>query len=533
MAKLILEKLRSIMKSKEEEVMDDPALISNNDDDGSTSSHQRPYMVALVGVPGGGKSVSSLILATMLEEQGVPTMIMPHDGYHLPMDQLRQYPDAKDKIYRRGAPDTFDPASLLRDLDRIRNNPHDEEGLIMVPGFEHAKGDPEPDTHFFDRNHHRVVLGEGLYLLHDGDGWEEIASYFDLKIFIESDVDNCMERLKIRNSAIPGYTEEEILVRVDAVDRVNAATVIASKKRADLVVESVVNKPPKTKHTAGMGRHTRVPSFEALNLIVTSIEAEQEPHGIADFFESSQSLIYVEPLQPMAPMVGTWEKDMAQQIIRRIQEKPLQRPFMVGLVGMPGSGKSASAFLLANELEQKGIMSMTMPHDGYHYTIDYLKSFAYSDDVIYRRGAPDTLDPASLYRDMDRIRNNTLGEDLIKVPGFDHAKGDPEPDQHVFDRRHHDVVICEGLYLLHEEDGWHDIKELLDFSIFMESDVDICVERVKIRNQCIPGYSRDEIIERAERVDRINAITVLASKYRADVIVSSTAKKTLPADDYC
>jgi pantothenate kinase len=194
---------------------------------------------------------------------------------------------------------------------------------------------------------------------------------------------------------------------------------------------------------------------------------------------------------------------------------------------MPGSGKSASAFLLANELEQKGVMSMTMPHDGYHYTIDYLKSFVHSDDVIYRRGAPDTFDPASLYRDMDRIRNNPLGEDLIKVPGFDHAKGDPEPDQHVFDRRHHDVVICEGLYLLHDEDGWSDIKELLDFSIFMESDVDICVERVKIRNQCIPGYSREEIIERAEKVDRINAITVLASKHRADVIVESTAKKTV------
>ena len=163
-AKLIIEKLRSITESKEEEkaVMDDPALISNNDDDGSTSSHQRPFMVALVGIPGGGKSVSSLMLATMLEEQDVPTMIMPHDGYHLPMDQLRQYPDAKDLIYRRGAPDTFDPAALVRDLDRIRNNPHDEEGLIMVPGFEHAKGDPEPDKHFFDRHHHRVVIVEGL-----------------------------------------------------------------------------------------------------------------------------------------------------------------------------------------------------------------------------------------------------------------------------------------------------------------------------------------------------------------------------------
>lgn len=334
-----------------------------------------------------------------------------------------------------------------------------------------------------------------------------------------------MSRLKIRNLAIPGYSEEEILIRVDAVDRVNAATVLESKKRADLVVESVVAKPAKTKHLAGMGRHTRVPSFEALNLIVTSIEAEEEHHGISDHFETSQSMVFEEPLRPMAPIVGTWEKEMAQTIIEQMKQNPTQRPYIVGLVGMPGSGKSASAFLLANALEQKGIMSMTMPHDGYHYTVDYLKSFVHSDDVIYRRGAPDTLDPASLYRDLDRIRNNTMGEDMIKVPGFDHAKGDPEPDQHVFDRHHHDVVICEGLYLLHDQDGWADIKSMLDFSIFMESDVDICVERVKIRNQCIPGYSRDEIIERAEKVDRVNAVTVLASKSRADIVVESLAKK--------
>ena len=32
----------------------------------------------------------------------------------------------------------------------------------MIPGFDHAKGDPEPDAHAFDRNQHQVVIGEGL-----------------------------------------------------------------------------------------------------------------------------------------------------------------------------------------------------------------------------------------------------------------------------------------------------------------------------------------------------------------------------------
>jgi pantothenate kinase len=127
----------------------------------SNSNHNAPYMVAIVGIPGGGKSVSSLLLANHLEAQGVATMVMPHDGYHYPLEMLKMWPNAEDAIYRRGAPDTFDPQALQRDLERIRNFTTDES-LILVPGFDHGRGDPEPDQHAFDRNRHKVVLCEGL-----------------------------------------------------------------------------------------------------------------------------------------------------------------------------------------------------------------------------------------------------------------------------------------------------------------------------------------------------------------------------------
>jgi hypothetical protein len=187
-------------------------------------------------------------------------------------------------------------------------------------------------------------------LLHDADGWQDISSYFDLKIFIESNVENCLERLKIRNLAIPGYTAEEIIVRVDEVDRKNAETVLATKERADVVVESIVAKPTveededlqsqhqQSVHSGGlgMGRHSRVPSMEALNLIVTTnFNAEEEPHGISDY-EVVEGMMMEDPLPPMGPLIGTWEKDMAQQIVEQMKQDPTRRPFMVGLVGMPG-----------------------------------------------------------------------------------------------------------------------------------------------------------------------------------------------------
>lgn len=137
------------------------------------------------------------MVANILEEHGYETMIMPHDGYHYPLEYLKTFPDAKDAIYRRGAPDTFDPHALLRDLNRIK---YGKEELIMLPAFDHSRADPEPDTHAFDRHRHKVVLCEGLWLLHDEDGWQAIGSMFDYSIFMDSDPDVCIERVKVRDA---------------------------------------------------------------------------------------------------------------------------------------------------------------------------------------------------------------------------------------------------------------------------------------------------------------------------------------------
>jgi pantothenate kinase len=163
-----------------------------------------------------------------------------------------------------------------------------------------------------------------------------------------------------------------------------------------------------------------------------------------------------------------------------------------------------------------------MPHDGYHYSLSQLRMFPEPDDSIYRRGAPDTFDAAALRRDLDRIRNSE--SPIVSLPGFDHSKGDPEPDRHVFDRYLHDIVICEGLYLLHDSDGWEGISDYLDFTIFLQSDVDACIARLKVRNRCIPGYTPTEIAERCERVDRANAEMVVRGKHRAQHIVPNFAE---------
>jgi pantothenate kinase len=278
--------------------------------------------------------------------------------------------------------------------------------------------------------------------------------------------------------------------------------------------------------------------------------------------------------------VTSWEPKVAQEIISQMkqqeehqqeQHSPVRRrrPFMVALVGIPGSGKSMSASILSECLHTTwGISSMIMPHDGYHYPLDVLQQWEQQhgtkQGIVYRRGAPDTFDAPALERDLRRIVYGT--ESCIELPGFDHAVGDPQPKRHRFDRNVHEIVICEGLYLLHNADGWQNIASMWDYSIFIDADVDICMERLTgtfvlykyavvlrcgrvliqltismipsihsqifffifkpVRNQCIPGYTKEEIAKRVQIVDRSNAKGVLQCNARADVVVQSIAATT-------
>ena len=200
---------------------------------------------------------------------------------------------------------------------------------------------------------------------------------------------------------------------------------------------------------------------------------------------------------------------------------------------------------------------VVLPMDGYHYSLEKLNSMKNPKDVIYRRGAPDTFDVIALKNDLHKIKygssisttitsttaidptitdptNVNITTDaaassnamIVRIPGFDHAIGDPIPNVHVFDRNKHNIVIMEGLYLLlnnHQQDNdWNnnDVHALFDETIYIDIDLNICIKRLKKRNLCLPGYNTpEEIYERVDKVDRRNAIIVQKTKHRADTIV--------------
>eukprot|EP00439_Symbiodinium_sp_Y106_P071548 s1087_g12.t2 len=187
----------------------------------------KPLLVALAGMPGSGKSRISQILLRLLQPD---CLVVQMDGYHTKLSDLQSRPDAADAVYRRGAPDTFEVSSLREALQRVKTG----ESSVKFPAFDHARGDPVEDAVCFDRLVHRIVLVEGLYLLHRKDGWQEVSDLFDFKVYLDADLEECIGRVKERNKVIPGYTAQEIDKRCEEVDRRNAEVVQLTQGEADL-----------------------------------------------------------------------------------------------------------------------------------------------------------------------------------------------------------------------------------------------------------------------------------------------------------
>ena len=190
------------------------------------------WIVGLAGVPGSGKSTLASRLAEAAESQTEPgaLAILGMDGFHLTKAELRQFPDPKEAFARRGAPWTFDVPRLAERLHALREA--DAHEAVPWPGFQHEAGDPV-EAAFMVLPCARLILVEGLYLLHRSDGWDVVSRFFDERWFLDTPLVVAMERLSRRHMAAWGMTRAEAGLRIDSNDRLNAELVYDDRVHAD------------------------------------------------------------------------------------------------------------------------------------------------------------------------------------------------------------------------------------------------------------------------------------------------------------
>ena len=179
------------------------------------------YLIAIAGIPGSGKTTLCDVLRSRLPD----AVVIPMDGYHLPRSQL----DAEG-MRRRGAPYTFDAAAFRADMERLK-----ETRSGVFPTFDHAEKDPKPNMIRVTPSVPLIIV-EGIYVLMRA--WQ-VEPQFDLRIFLDCDLDVATERLTRRHVACGiSQTADEARHRALTNDRPNSVEILTDgcRERADLVL---------------------------------------------------------------------------------------------------------------------------------------------------------------------------------------------------------------------------------------------------------------------------------------------------------
>ena len=193
-------KLLLLSNTSDEEEKNDEGEKRSNKLQKSKQQQQQQYWICCCGGPGSGKSTFSEMIANKLNTI-VPdsTIVIPMDGWHIPKDKLLEEYGVDNGMKRRGSPWTFDVKLCIEQLkeaktichdcgDGTRNGENKQANCskYTLPIYSREISDPIQNGITLDKTKHKIVIVEGLYLLHKEDtkyGWSDL---YKLNLFDES-----------------------------------------------------------------------------------------------------------------------------------------------------------------------------------------------------------------------------------------------------------------------------------------------------------------------------------------------------------
>ena len=219
-------------------------------------------------------------------------------------------------------------------------------------------------------------------------------------------------------------------------------------------------------------------------------------------------------------------------IIRQKARAHHRKRLLVAIAGIPGSGKTTTAAAVAQLLRSSSpaLATALLSMDGFHLSRAVLDMLPNREEAYLRRGAPWTFDASRFvavvrqlrqWADLDPQANLSVELQTIHAPSFDHEAKDPVEDGVVI-TPDTSVVIIEGNYCLLNEQIWRDVAQLVDYRIFVDTDLQEARRRVAKRHvQAGIEATLDAGLHRVDSNDYLNALIIQDKLITPDLAVQS------------
>ena len=202
-------------------------------------------------------------------------------------------------------------------------------------------------------------------------------------------------------------------------------------------------------------------------------------------------------------------------------QKEKNRRILVFLAAPPGAGKSTLASFLQKLSEEDEELTdiQAIGMDGFHRRQEYLTSHTTLRDgkeilMVDIKGAPVTFDLELLNERIKKLINT----ETIGWPSYDRHLHNPVEDAITVSR---DIVLIEGNYLLLNEDGWRELKEISDYTIFIGADEELLRNRL-IDRKIKSGNTRNKAEHFVDYSDMSNVRLCLNKSMEADLMLQVT-----------
>ncbi|TCD68593.1 hypothetical protein EIP91_010382 [Steccherinum ochraceum] len=228
---------------------------------------------------------------------------------------------------------------------------------------------------------------------------------------------------------------------------------------------------------------------------------------------------------------------LAEHLIQKLSQTPLEQRLLVGIAGVPASGKSTLAKLIVDDVNRRltavsedlsdNEVAVLVGLDGWHLTRAQLDAFPDPIQAHARRGAHWTFDGQGYVEFVRALRrpsapqssenSPTKDTDVVYAPSFLHAIKDPAPNT-VFIHPRHRLVIIEGLYTFLAIDPWAEAGKALDERWWVDISEDDAEKRLVPRH-VETGVAKDleEAIWRARENDAPSTLYLSLQKLLADL----------------